>query len=230
MTQPLTDAERERLIRDHLSYVRAIATKIKAELSAGRNLDLEELVAYGSKGLVEAAGRFDPARGVAFTTYAHYRIRGAIFDGLRELGWLSRSQYGRFAAGTNEYLENRCAREQPRVTPDPDQTLTELGEALDDLTTIFLTSLTGRGAPEPVETLTPAQAFEIKESCAVVQQAMGLLPPRERQLLELFYFDGLSLLDAGRRMGLSKSWCSRLHARAIRLLGQQLDSLQAGPA
>lgn len=228
MTQPLTDAERERLIRDHLSYVRAIAVKIKVELSAGANLDLEELVAYGSRGLVEAAARYDPERGVAFTTFAHYRIRGAIFDGLRELGWHSRSQYMRFGAGTNEYLENRCAREQPRVAPDPDQnqTLTELGEALEDLTTIFLTSLTGRGAPEPVEALTPAHALEIKESCAVVQQAMDSLPEKERQLLELFYFDGLTLLDAGKKMGLSKSWCSRLHARAIRLLGRQLDTLQ----
>ena len=87
----LDKVARDRLIEEHLGYVRALAIQLKKEIAA-KALDLEELVAYGSRGLVEAAERFDPDRGVAFSTFAYYRIRETIFDELRQTGWLSRSQ------------------------------------------------------------------------------------------------------------------------------------------
>ena len=62
------------------------------------------------RGLLEAAERFDETRGVAFTTFSYYRIRGAIFDGLRQLGWMNRSQWARYSAHANELLQNQAER------------------------------------------------------------------------------------------------------------------------
>jgi len=88
--------EKRGLIENHLALVQAIARKVKKTLSA--SIDFEDLVGYGSKGLVEAAERFDPTQGVTFSTFAYYRIRGAMFDGLRTMGWYSRSDYARYRA------------------------------------------------------------------------------------------------------------------------------------
>src|SRR5215831_15232385 len=87
----LSEAERSRLVDENLAYVRALAAQIKEQLPA--EIEYQELVAYGTQGLLEAARRFDPRGGATFSTYAYYRIRGAIFDGLRQMGWLSRGAY-----------------------------------------------------------------------------------------------------------------------------------------
>jgi RNA polymerase sigma factor FliA len=219
-------SDRDQLIEEHLGYVRAIAAKVRKSLSP--NLDFDELVAYGSKGLVEAADRFDATRGVAFTTFSYYRIRGAIYDGLRQQGWLNRSQYARFSAASNSYLQNIGDREQPAsgAPSNPTQAAHELAGALDDLTTVFLTSMCGDGE-EPVDDATPdgEEVLEDKETRVEVRQAVQRLPDKERQLMEGYYFKNLSLEQAGKTMGLSKSWSSRLHTRAVRLLSRELGHL-----
>src|SRR5215831_7541739 len=100
-----------RLVEQHLSLVQAIARKVKKTLNA--SIEIDDLVGYGSKGLVEAAERFDARHGVAFTTFAYYRIRGSMYDGLRAMGWYSRADYARYRAEerANEYLRNRADRE-----------------------------------------------------------------------------------------------------------------------
>ena len=104
-------SEVKRLVEQHLSLVQAIARKVKK--SVGASVDVDDLVGYGSKGLVEAADRFDPRHGVAFSTFAYYRIRGAMYDGLRSMGWYSRADYARYRAEerANEYLRSRADRE-----------------------------------------------------------------------------------------------------------------------
>src|SRR3954463_6372506 len=104
-------SEVNQLVEKHLSLVQAIARKVKKTLNA--SIELDDLVGYGSKGLVEAAGRFDARHGRAVTTFAYYRIRGAIYDGLRAMGWYSRADYARYRAEerANEYLRNRADRE-----------------------------------------------------------------------------------------------------------------------
>ena len=103
-------ADRDRLIEKHLKLVHAIAAKLRRSL--GRSIEYQDLVAYGSKGLVEAAARFDPQQGVTFTTYAYYRVRGAMLDGLRTMGWYSRADYARYRAEerANEFLQNLSDR------------------------------------------------------------------------------------------------------------------------
>lgn len=96
--------DRRTLVEVHAPYVRSIAGKIKK--SVPKEISFDELYDYGIIGLLEAADRFDPSQGAHFTTFAYYRIRGAIYDGLRGMGWLSRSAYNRakFEARANAYL------------------------------------------------------------------------------------------------------------------------------
>src|SRR4051812_15422078 len=103
--------ERDRLVAEHLSLVPAIAGKLKR--SVGKTIDFDDLVGYGNKGLIEAAERFDGREGVTFTTYAYYRIRGAMLDGMRTMGWYSRADYARYRAEerAHEYLANAAERE-----------------------------------------------------------------------------------------------------------------------
>lgn len=222
MTAPqitLSQAEREKLIEDHVGYVRTLATRVRRDI--GTDLDLDELVSYGMTGLVEAGNRFDPTRRVAFTTFSYYRIRGAIFDGLRQLGWLNRGQYARFQAATNDLMQNLSDRPDPPSAPhseaDPQKAAADLASAVDQIATIFITSLDDVRTPEQADPLAAnaAEAAERRSVHRTVRQAVEQLPPRERELLQLYYFKDLTLEAAGKKLGLSKSWTSRLHARAI---------------
>lgn len=220
-------AERNELIQSNMGYVRALAAQLKKEISS--SIDYEDLVAYGIKGLVEAAERFDPTRGVAFTTFAYYRIRGAIFDGLRQQGWLNRNDSCRFSAAANDYLSNATDRPAPPspTPPSREEVITDLANTLNDLSAIFLTSLTTAKQSELADKsqLDACEALENKEMGTVVKAAVRRLPPKERKLIELYYFDGLNLQSAGKELGLSKSWASRLHSKAIRLLAKEIEEL-----
>jgi RNA polymerase sigma factor for flagellar operon FliA len=216
--------EKRGLIENHLALVHAIARKVKKTLSA--SIDFEDLVGYGSKGLVEAAERFDPTQGVTFSTFAYYRIRGAMFDGLRTMGWYSRSDYARYRAEerANELLQAHAERDaaergaaarQPagasRAAEGPADTaatLASIGQILSEVAAVHITSLDA--AARIADESLPAPD-------AVIDTGQKL-PARERELMDLYYYGGKNLEEAGESMGLSKSWACRLHARAIQLL------------
>lgn len=206
--------------------MRSLAGNVRREL--GGSLDYDELVSFGMRGLVEAADRFDATRGVAFTTFSYYRIRGAIFDGLRQLGWLSRSEYARFLAASNELLAQTAERPATgRPELDTDQALGEVARTIDQLATIFVVSLgeAGLGDLADERAPDPAAATESAQAGRAVRAAIAELPERERALIEGHYYGGLTLEAIGQQLGLSKSWASRLHARAIAQLTEAL-----GPA
>ena len=215
-----TSQRRHSLIEQHQALVRSVANKVLKAI--GGDHDPEELVCMGQHGLVQAAQRYDPARGAAFSTFAYYRIRGAIFDGLRQTGWLSRREYVRYCAGANAQLQNRAERD-----PGPGSTQAErvadLANTLGDLAAIFVTSLSAQPQEPPargaVDSLEQVCRNETRQA---VRRAVDQLPERERRILQLHYFEDQTLTEAGQSMGLSKSWTSRLHARAVRLMAKQL--------
>ena len=228
--------EKRGLIEDHLALVQAIARKVKKTLSA--SIEFEDLVGYGSKGLVEAAERFDPTQGVTFSTFAYYRIRGAMFDGLRTMGWYSRSDYARYRAEerANELLRAHAEREaaersaaarQPAgasraaegpAPSDTAATLAGIGEILSDIAAVHITSLDAAASVADESLPAPDALIDTGRLGARLRGAIQKLPARERQLMELYYYGGKNLEEAGETMGLSKSWACRLHARAIQLL------------
>ena len=226
--------DRDRLVEENLDLVRSIAGKLKRSL--GRNLDLDELMAYGSKGLVEAASRFDSGKGVTFSTFAYYRIRGAMLDGLRTMGWYSRADYARYRAEerANEYLHNLAEREDAAGAPagqarDAATTLEEIAEILGGVATVHITSLEAAAGVTDERLPPPDQQLERMHLQARTRRAMDKLPEKERRLLQLHYFEDRNLEVAGVELGLSKSWASRLHARAVDRLRKVLEAEEEQP-
>jgi RNA polymerase sigma factor FliA len=233
--------DRDRLVSQHLPLVQAIARKLRKQITA--RIDFDDLVAYGSKGLIEAAERFDPQVGVAFSTFAHYRIRGAMLDGLRTMGWYSRADYARYRAEerANEYLQNRADREGAgRVAaaadapgeaaggpPDAAAALASAAEILGAIAAVHITSLEAAATVADERLPAPDAHIDTGRLGARVRDAVKTLPEKERRLMELYYFGDKNLEQAGAAMGLSKSWACRLHARAVELLRQKMaDALE----
>ena len=214
--------------------VRAIAATVRRQL--GARLELDELVGYGSTGLMEAADRFDAAHGVKFATFAWHRVRGAIYDGLREMGHMKRADYARLQLATRagEILENLAEREHgaaragaaaPAPSPTMEDDLRSLHDALASVTATYVTSLEAlaeQGAEFAADEEPLDERLDARAAPARVRAVLGTLPEKERHFIEKHYFEGKSLLQAGVELGLSKSWSSRLHARAVELLRERL--------
>ncbi len=224
---------RDQLVEQHLHLVHAIAAKLRHRL--GKTMEPGDLVGYGTQGLLEAARKFDPRQGTAFGTFAYYRIRGAIFDGMRTMGWYSRGDYARFRAEerANEYLAAECAREaalRAASPAGPTQDGADKSEVLEDIAgllgamaTVHITSIeAARDAPDD-RFKAPDQEVLEAEGRERVRAALATLPDKERRLMELYYFADMNLEDAGKKLGLSKSWASRLHSRAVDHLREVLQ-------
>ncbi len=240
-----TDSEHKRLVEDHIPFVRSIARKLREQVPM---VEFDDLVGFGMAGLIEAAQRFDERHGVAFTTFAYYRVRGAMFDGLRSMGWLPRSEYARlrFEERATAYLQNLAAREaghneQSAKLAAPrglrtseggalEDRVRDIAEALNGVAAVFVTLL-GRHEEQQLldERAAPHEQLEKHQMAARVRRAMSRLPEKERHLIEMYYFHDQTLEQVGASMGLSKSWTSRLHARAIALLRETLDAEGSGP-
>jgi len=222
--------DQKALIDQYLPYVRSIAGKIKKSLA--KEIEFDDLVEYGMVGLLEAAGRFDPRYGANFMTFSYYRIRGAIYDGLRNMGWVSRNEYARhrFEARANAYLGNVADRQAGSVGDDnktAEDEVNELADTVQNLVTIFVTSLEGMEGLQ-VEDIDAAPVditvgdLQMKR---YVREALARLPEQECTLLTMYYFKEMSLQEVGDALGLSKSWTSRLHAKAVEKLSRILREL-----
>lgn len=226
-------AARDQLVEQHLHLVHSIADKLKRKL--GKTMEPGDLIGYGTQGLIEAASKFDPKQGAAFGTFAYYRIRGAIFDGMRTMGWYSRVDYARFRAEerANDYLASASEREAAGKLANPEagghaeskdksDMLADIAEVLSGVATVHITSMeAARDAPDDRFQAPDEAALEADER-ERVRAALATLPEKERQLMELYYFADMKLEEAGKKLGLSKSWASRLHARAVNHLREAL--------
>jgi RNA polymerase sigma factor for flagellar operon FliA len=218
--------DKKTLLEKYGPYVRSLAATVRKQFSA--QLELEELVAYGQIGLLEAAERFDPKVGANFLTFAHYRIKGAIYDGLRKMGVLRGGDARNAFVGerASAYLGNLSDREQGAGNRGGsiDDDVMDISNAVAGLAMVFATSLEGADAGSFSDESLPAdQRLELEQMRTRVRAAIEKLPEKERRLLQGYYFQGKTLEEAGAEIGQSKSWASRLHARAIERLKELLD-------
>ena len=230
--QPPIDFNDKRAVAEQYKpYVRSIAGKVKKKVS--QDIEFDDLVEYGFIGLLEAAERFDPSVGANFMTFAYYRIRGAIYAGLRGMGWMSRTQYAkaRFEERANEYLaEVAYAEERGHEIPENpfEYAIETLSTIVQGLAAVYLTSLDSAEAIQVEDTKNrlPEEAVGLEQARALVRKTIATLSDQERQLLELYYYRDMSLQEVGEQLGLSKSWTSRLHGRVIDKLHRMLkDSI-----
>jgi len=226
-------ANRDKLITEYQGYARALATKLMKSMSLPSD-QLDEFVAAGYLGLVEAAERFDYAAGVEFKNFAYLRIRGAIIDAMREASATSERGY-RFARAyqavqelqEDSFENSKSALPAKPVTADlklgSEFTLAQILEYAAQGALVFRLSFDD--VDEEVFSDEEQGNLEDRiikqEQTLLLKEALETLPDKERLVIREFYFNDKSFVEiANEHERLSKSWVSRLHARALRLLNE----------
>jgi RNA polymerase sigma factor for flagellar operon FliA len=204
-----------------LDLVDIVARQTGRRMSAVATLD--DLRSFGREGLLHAARTFDPSRGVPFRRWANVRVRGAIIDGLRQWGSLPRQAYRQLRAleagdALLEHYDEDDAARPAQSAEDADSRLSSFLAGM--ATAIAVGTMGGTDAQDP----TPEDLLGSAEMLARVRAAVAKLPEQERHMVERHYFEGERLDQAAAALGLSKSWGSRLHARAIELITQSLQA------
>lgn len=223
-----TKHQYDHLIEQYLPFATSIANKVSRSLSS--DVDYDDILCNARLGLLEAARRFDERFNVDFKTFAYYRIKGAIYDGLRKSAWVPRSLYSQIKLdqAANEYLlsvTERLTRSAEAVKNEVDV----IHDTINSLASMYVMSLDGmedyevedKGAKRDIEH--KAEFQKIKEK---MRDAIEALPDKERKLVKMYYFQNRTLQEIGERLNLSKSWTSRLHARALEILFKKLNCLQ----
>lgn len=231
---------REELIHKYLHLVKYVAGRVSSNLPP--NVEINDLINDGIVGLIDAIEKYDDARGVKFETYAITRINGAILDALRSLDWVPRAvrQRAREVERAIGALEAQLGR-----VPSDDELAEHLGVPRRELDGILqrvrgtaLLSLeeylpNERGYDIPlVDTLRDdlADVGDDVERREVVQElvrAVEALPPQERTVITLYYFEGQTLKDIKGALGVSESRVSQIHAAAVIHLRAALRRLRA---
>lgn len=224
-----TIASAQTLIDECQGLVRSLAVKIHRQLEGA--FDLDDLVGYGQVGLAEAARSFSPAAGQRFTTFAYYRIRGSIYDGLGKLGWISRSQYRRLRceALTNEVLEV----DQRDPAPDATKEGQWFGQLARSLAVVYLATELDEAnkvdlAVEDPRSPPPVAAAIARETSRILHELIDALPQDAGTLIRGLYFEGCSLSEMAQRLGVNKGWASRLHAKTLDRLARALSLVGVG--
>jgi RNA polymerase sigma factor for flagellar operon FliA len=214
-----------------LDLADSIARQVRR--ATGQHAALEELVSYGQEGLLEAARRYDPERGVPFRAYANYRVRGAILDGVRATASLPRRVYERLRAHEALSLYSEGAVEDVHAPAARGSSPADAERALADHLAAMATAMAmglvapaaqGEGGTRTAASRadSPEQAVAQAELLALVREHIAELPPEEAELVRRHYLEGERFDLVARDLGLSKSWASRLHTRAIGRLSKRM--------
>jgi len=224
--------DRENLITSHLSKVKFLADRMAAKLPP--SVERDDLYGAGVIGLVDAAERYDASRGVAFTTFAETRIRGAILDSLRSLDWASRSTRRRAKGVEAAYAEieqevGRAATEE-EVAKHLDIPIQELHMMLQEISGLQVSNLDERDDENGMTlldtvrgtTATPDEEYEDSERRKLLANAISNLPERERNVIALYYKEELTMKEIGSVLSITESRVSQLRSQAIVRLRNQI--------
>jgi RNA polymerase sigma factor FliA len=213
--------EDDQFVKEYEGFVRAIALQTRAQL--GLDSAIEDLVAFGFQGLLEARQRFDASKGVAFKSFAYYRVRGAILDGVRAMARLPRRAYARLrAAEALDQSTENSADQQGAATraPGVEANLRSIDSILGRVAAAYTVAVTVEDAEQGAGS--PEEALLHEERLTRMRSAVAKLPERERHMIEGHYFQGKRFDVLSAEIGISKSWGSRVYAHALDLLREAL--------
>jgi RNA polymerase sigma factor for flagellar operon FliA len=200
----------------------------------GSVVEPDDLRSFGREGLLDAARKFDVSRGVPFRAYANFRVRGAIIDGIRSMAQLPRRAHERLSGMAAALRVSEGAADDSFASPasrtpsraQADQALGEHLAAMAAAITVGLIAPPALGEEgERIQLSTadnPEQAVGRAQLLALVADAIGQLPADEAQLVRRHYLEGERFDHVAQSLGLSKSWASRLHTRAMQRLAKRL--------
>jgi len=221
---------RDRLIVHYSPLVKYVAGRVSVGLP--QHIEQSDLVSYGIFGLIDAIDKFDTDRNIKFETYAIARIKGAIIDELRSIDWVPRSVRAKARLVEKAYakLEAQLLR-----TPSDQEVADEMGITEEDLHGIFnqisfvgLVALdevlsgsgdrgesTTLGDTIPDKAEGPVAAFEVEEMKQILASAINRLGDREKIVLTLYYYEGLTLAEIGEVLGVTESRVCQIHTKAV---------------
>ncbi|OQY18222.1 MAG: FliA/WhiG family RNA polymerase sigma factor [Desulfobacteraceae bacterium 4572_35.1] len=233
-----TGNDSNELVKANMPLVRLVVERMRAQVPAFVTKD--DMTSAAMMGLMDAATRFDPSRGIMFKTFAERRIRGAIYDEMRKMDWFSRSlreKQGRIAK-TISAMEHRLGR-----TPDEQEVAVELGMNIDDYRHM-LNQVCHLGCVSLNETLdewdggrnfmdmltddSPSVHLRIEES-EVAQEIAGQLEKlteKERLVISLYYYEELSQKEIAEVLELTEGRISQLHSQALVKLKVKISRLR----
>jgi RNA polymerase sigma factor FliA len=232
-----TPEAREKLILHYSPLVKYVASRVATGLPS--SVEQADLVSYGMFGLIDALSKFEPGRGNKFETYAIPRIKGAIIDELRALDWVPRSV--RFK---QREIEKALADLEAMLKRQPTErelaerlgmTLSELHEVASQIAFVSVLALdetvaTGADRGEQVSLidtladkgLDPTLGVESQETRSLLATAINSLSEREKIVVTLYYFEGLTLAEIGEILGVTESRICQIHTKAVSGLRGQL--------
>ncbi len=232
---------RERLILHYAPLVKYVASRVATGLPA--SVEQADLVSYGMFGLIDGLEKFEPARGNKFETYAIPRIKGAIIDELRAMDWVPRSV--RFKAREIEKavadLESMLKRApaEKEVAERLGVSVSELHDVITQISFVSVLALdellsVGNDRGEQVSLLDtladkgtdPTLGVEGQETRALLAGAINSLSEREKIVVTLYYFEGLTLAEIGDILGVTESRVCQIHTKAVNQLRLQLVEVE----
>jgi RNA polymerase sigma factor for flagellar operon FliA len=229
---------RDQLIVHYSPLVKYVAGRVAVGLP--QNVEQADLVSYGLFGLIDAIDKFEPERGFKFETYAISRIKGNIVDELRAIDWVPRSVRAKARQIENAYatLEAKLHRTptEDEVAEELDMSRAQLQTALSKISFVGVVALdefVGGGDREGGATLGdtvaadvegPGDVFEVQEMRGLLGDAINRLPEREKVVLTLYYYEGLTLAQIGEVLGVTESRVCQIHTKAILQLRSRMQA------
>lgn len=230
-------ADRDRLVVNYAPLVKFVANRVGAGLP--QSVEISELISTGMFGLLDAIEKFEPERGFKFETYAMARIKGAILDHLRASDWVPRSvrtkarqierAYARFESRfhrppTTEELAEDLGLEVERVEEWMQQVANTGLVALDETVGGDRSEAITLGDTVADRTAGPAELFADDELRHRLGDLINQLPEREKLVLALYYYAGMTLADIGTVLGVTESRICQVHTKAVLHLKARLDA------
>ena len=235
---------RDALILNFSPLVKYVAGRVAVGLPA--NVEQADLISYGIFGLIDAIDKYDPARGIKFETYAISRIRGAIIDELRAIDWVPRSVRFKAREVEKAYVQLENSLKRP---PSDAEIAQEMGISPDELNAIYtqLSSVSLVALDEMmsvegdrgdklslVETLedtkapNPLESVESEEMKDILAESINKLPEREKIVITLYYYEGLTLAQIGQVLGVTESRICQIHTKAVLAMRGKINEATSG--
>ena len=234
---------RDRLIVNYSPLVKYVAGRTAVGLP--RSIDQADLVSYGIFGLIDAIEKYDPLRNIKFETYAITRIKGAIIDELRSIDWVPRSVRTKARAVEQAYATLEA---ELRRSPSDAEVAAKLGIDDQELQHIFgqisfvglaaLDEVLGGDRDEqrtlgdslPDKAAGPVLSYEVEEMKQMLAGAINRLGDREKIVLTLYYYEGLTLSEIGDVLGVTESRVCQIHTKAVLQLRARISATEREPA
>ena len=229
---------KEQIIQEYIPLVKYIASRVM--FGKNKYMEYEDLVSYGMIGLIDAINKFDDSKGMKFSSYASIRIKGAMIDELRKNRPISKGAMDKLNRYNKaiEDLQGSLLREPTNIEISNylGITMGEVSEIENYINYISMVSLENvifsddedinlMGIIEDKNSPSPDSYLEDKEKLEVLTQAIELLKEKDRMILNLYYYEGLTLKEIGKVLEVSESRVCQLHSRAIRNLRECMKKL-----